>query len=229
MMNLFTKFEKIGYGILAVIVLLGLYLGLSDDVYFDVNYAQEDGPVEWGTAIMLFAIFVLSLYHLIKFWTTKKLLWKVGTFLFVVLFLFAAGEEISWGQRIFGVESNEFFIENNAQGETNLHNLVVGEKKINKIIFSQLLFLVMFLYLIITPILFRKYKWFKNLANTFAVPIVKWHHTIAFLVITILVALNPASRKWEVYELAFGAIFFLIFLVPLNKEIFEKEKATSEN
>jgi len=228
-MNLFTKFEKIGYGILAVIVLLGLYLGLSDDVYFDVNYAQEDGPVEWGTAIMLFAIFVLSLYHLIKFWTTKKLLWKVGTFLFVVLFLFAAGEEISWGQRIFGVESNEFFIENNAQGETNLHNLVVGEKKINKIIFSQLLFLVMFLYLIITPILFRKYKWFKNLANTFAVPIVKWHHTIAFLVITILVALNPASRKWEVYELAFGAIFFLIFLVPLNKEIFEKEKATSEN
>ena len=229
MMNHFTKFEKIGYGILAVIVLLGLYLGLSDDIYFDVNYAQEDGPVEWGTAIMLFAIFVLSLYHLIKFWSIKKLLWKVGTFLFVVLFLFAAGEEISWGQRIFGVESSEFFIENNAQGETNLHNLVVGEKKINKIIFSQLLFLVMFLYLIVTPILFRKYNWFKNLANTFAVPIVKWHHTIAFLVITILVALNPASRKWEVYELAFGAIFFLIFLGPLNKEIFEKEKATSGN
>src|SRR5690606_35883388 len=123
-------------------------------------------------------IFVLSLYHLIKLWHTKKIWWKLGTFLFVVLFLFAAGEEISWGQRIFGVESSEFFIENNAQGETNLHNLVVGEKKINKIIFSQLLFLVMFIYLIITPILFRKYKWFKDLANNFAVPIVKWHHTI---------------------------------------------------
>ncbi len=142
----------------------------------------------------------------------------------MVLFLFAAGEEISWGQRIFGVESSEFFIENNAQGETNLHNLVVGEKKINKIIFSQLLFLVMFLYLLITPILFRKFSWFKNLANKFAVPIVKWHHTIAFIVVTVLVALNPASRKWEVYELAFGAIFFLIFLGPLNKEIFEPEQ-----
>ncbi|MCM4153359.1 hypothetical protein DHD05_17335 [Arenibacter sp. N53] len=223
-MKIFTKFEKIGYGILAIVVLTGLYLGLCDDEYFDVNYAQEDGPVEWGTAIMLFGIFVLSLYHLISLWTTKKMLWKLGTFLFVVLFLFAAGEEISWGQRIFGVESSEFFIENNAQGETNLHNLVVGEKKINKIIFSQLLFLVMFLYLIITPILFRKFNWFKNLANTLAVPIVKWHHTIAFLVITIFVALNPASRKWEVYELAFGAIFFLIFLGPLNKEIFDKDQ-----
>jgi hypothetical protein len=224
MKNIFSKIEKIGYSILALIVLLGLYLGLRDDIYFVVNYAQEDGPVEWGTAVMLFGIFVLSLYHLITLWNTKKVLWKLGTFLFVVLFLFAAGEEISWGQRIFGVESSEFFIENNAQGETNLHNLVVGEKKINKIIFSQLLFLVMFLYLLVAPILFRKYTWFKELANTFAVPIVKWHHTIAFLVVTVFVALNPASRTWEVYELAFGAIFFLIFLGPLNKEIFEREQ-----
>ncbi|MCM4165631.1 hypothetical protein DHC50_18680 [Arenibacter sp. A80] len=222
-MNIFSKIEKIGYGIVLAIVLFGLYIGLMDDIYFDVNYAQEDGPVEWGTAIMLFGIFLLSLYHLIKLWRSKKIWWKLGTFLFVVLFLFASGEEISWGQRIFGVESSEFFIENNAQGETNLHNLVVGEKKINKIIFSQLLFLVMFIYLIITPVLFRKYNWFKDLANKFAVPIVKWHHTIAFLVATVFVALNPASRKWEVYELAFGAIFFLIFLGPLNKEIFERE------
>ncbi len=223
-MNIFSKIEKIAYSILLAIVLFGLILGLWDDIYFDVNYAQEDGPVEWGTAIMLFGIYALSLYHLLTLWNTKKILWKVGTFLFVVLFLFAAGEEISWGQRIFGVESSEFFIENNAQGETNLHNLVVGEKKINKIIFSQLLFLVMFLYLLITPILFRKFSWFKDLANKFAVPIVKWHHTIAFIVVTVLVALNPASRKWEVYELAFGAIFFLIFLGPLNKEIFEPEQ-----
>lgn len=223
-MNIFSKIEKIAYSILLAIVLFGLILGLWDDIYFDVNYAQEDGPVEWGTAIMLFGIFALSLYHLLTLWNTKKILWKVGTFLFVVLFLFAAGEEISWGQRIFGVESSDFFIENNAQGETNLHNLVVGEKKINKIIFSQLLFLVMFLYLLITPILFRKFSWFKDLANKFAVPIVKWHHTIAFIVVTVLVALNPASRKWEVYELAFGAIFFLIFLGPLNKEIFEPEQ-----
>lgn len=217
-----SKIEKTAYLILGLLVSLGLYLGLTNESYFDTQFAQEDGPVEWGTAIMLFGIFVLSLYRLITLGAKKKILWGVGTFIFAALFLFAAGEEISWGQRILGVESSEFFLKNNAQGETNLHNLVVGEKKINKIIFSQLLFLVMFLYLIVTPVLYRKRDWFKKLADNFAVPIVKWHHTISFLVATVFVALNPADRKWEVYELAFGLIFFLVFMGPLNKSIFEK-------
>lgn len=222
-MSHLTKIEKTAYLILGLILLLGLYLGITDEIYFDTQFAQEDGPVEWGTTIMLFGISVLSLYRLMTWGTKKKILWCVGTFIFAVLFLFAAGEEISWGQRIFAVESSEFFLKNNAQGETNLHNLMVGETKINKIIFSQLLFLVMFLYLLVTPVLYRKKKWFKNLADSFAVPIVKWHHTIAFLVATLVVALIPADRKWEVYELAFGVIFFLIFIGPLNKSIFGKE------
>lgn len=141
-MDQLTKIEKTAYLILGVIVLLGLYLGITQEVYFDTQFAQEDGPVEWGTTIMLFGIFALSLYRLITLGSQKKILWCFGTFVFTVLFLFAAGEEISWGQRIFAVESSEFFLKNNAQGETNLHNLVVGETKINKIIFSQLLFLV---------------------------------------------------------------------------------------
>lgn len=40
-----------------------------------------------------------------------------------LLFFVAFAEEISWGQRIFGVETPEFLKEHNAQGETNLHNL----------------------------------------------------------------------------------------------------------
>src|SRR5690554_1758698 len=223
MMEHLTKIEKTAYLILGLIVLFGLYLGITQETYFDTKFAQEDGPVEWGTTVMLFGIFVLSLYRLITLGAKKKILWCIGTFIFAVLFLFAAGEEISWGQRIFAVESSEFFLKNNAQGETNLHNLVVGEKKINKIIFSQLLFLVMFLYLIVAPLLYRKQDWFKKLADSFAVPIVKWHHTIAFLIVTVLVALNPADRTWEVYELAFGLIFLLVFIGPLNKWIFEKE------
>lgn len=223
MMNHLTKIEKIAYLILGILVLSGLYLGITEEVYFDTKYAQEDGPVEWGTTIMLFGIFVLSVYRLITLGPKKKILWRIGTFIFAILFFFAAGEEISWGQRIFAVESSEFFLKNNAQGETNLHNLMVGETKINKIIFSQLLFLVMFLYLIVTPVLYRKQNWFKKLADNFAVPIVKWHQTIAFLIATVFVALNPADRKWEVYELAFGAIFLLVFIRPLNKFIFENE------
>ncbi len=223
-MKQLSKFEKVAYAVLLLTLLSGLAIGLTDEEYFNTRFAQEDGPVEWATAIMLLGISVLSLYHLISLWKFKKSLWKVGTILFVILFFFGAGEEISWGQRIFEVESSEFFLKNNAQGETNLHNLVVGEKKINKIIFSQLLFVVMFLYLIVSPILYRKQKWFKNLADSFAVPIVKWHHTIAFLVATAFVALNSADRTWEVYEFAFGLVFFAIFLGPLNAWIFQKKE-----
>ncbi|MCH8148930.1 MAG: tetratricopeptide repeat protein [Planctomycetes bacterium] len=35
-------------------------------------------------------------------------------------------EEISWGQRLAGFSSPEFFRENNLQGETNIHNFLTG-------------------------------------------------------------------------------------------------------
>ncbi|MCL5245914.1 hypothetical protein M4I21_08870 [Cellulophaga sp. 20_2_10] len=215
--------DKIVYAVLFVICSVGLYFGLTDKDFFDKSYAQEDGLVECGTALALFIVSLICFYRLLTISKGKSITWKIGTFLFAILFLFGAGEEISWGQRIFEVQSSEFFIENNAQGETNLHNMVVGETKVNKLIFSQLLMVVMVLYLIVSPFLYRKQQWFKNLVNMFAVPIVKWHHTIAFLAATALVISNPAGRTWEVYELVFGAIFILIFLAPLNDSIFKKE------
>ena len=38
--------------------------------------------------------------------------------------LLFAGEEISWGQRIFGFESTGVFAKANYQGETNFHNFI---------------------------------------------------------------------------------------------------------
>lgn len=218
-----SKIESFGYMFLIITFVNSLYFGFTDVLLFNEHFAQEDGLVENETALMLLGVSLLSLYHLFRLRKFKKPLWKLGTILFVILFFFAAGEEISWGQRIFGVESGEFFQQNNAQGETNLHNLVVGDTKVNKLVFSQLLMVVMVLYLVATPLLYRKVRWIKNLADTFAVPIVQWRHTIAFIISTIFVSIIPADRKWEVYELAFGVIFFLIFLNPFNSHIFSKE------
>ncbi|RAV29785.1 hypothetical protein [Sinomicrobium soli] len=219
-----SKTELLGFMFLLVTFVNSLYFGFTDEMLFNEHYAQEDGLVENETALMLLGVSLLCIYHLFRGWKYKKILWKTGTVIFAVLFFFAAGEEISWGQRIFGITSGDFFVENNAQGETNLHNLVVGDTKINKLIFSQLLMVVMVTYLLIVPLLYRKTRWVKNLADTFAVPIVAWKHTIAFIACTILVSIIPADRKWEVYELAFGILFFLIFLAPFNRHIFEKKE-----
>ncbi|MEL4307812.1 hypothetical protein [Joostella sp. CR20] len=218
-----NKTEKLGYAFLAVVFIFSLYLGFTNVDYFNNVFTAEDKTVETGTAIMLLCVSLLCFYRLFSISKGKSTTWKIGVLLFAILFFFGAGEEISWGQRIFGIESGEYFLQNNAQKETNLHNLVVGGKKVNKIIFSQLLMVAMVIYLIALPIMYRKMEWVKNLADNFAVPVVKWHQTIAFIISTILVAIIPADRKWEVYELAFGIIFFLIFLYPLNGYLFNKK------
>lgn len=41
----------------------------------------------------------------------------------ILVFTFLAGEEISWGQRIFGFSTSGYLAENNLQNETTLHNL----------------------------------------------------------------------------------------------------------
>lgn len=220
MLGTLTKTDKIGYLFLLFVLALGVYFSFTDVAYFDNSYTREDGAVEWSTSIMLFVISILCFYRLFTIGKYKPTLWKLGVLAFAIIFFFGAGEEISWGQRIFGITSGDFFTENNAQGETNLHNLVVGGTKLNKLIFSQLLMIVMLTYLLIMPVLYRRKNNIKKLVNKFAVPIVKWHHTIAFVLATVIVVIMPSKRKWELYELAFGVIFLLIFLAPLNKHIF---------
>jgi len=219
-MKALTNIDKAAYLFLIVIFGLGIYYANTDLTYFDEVYTVEDGFVENGSAVFLFISSMLLLYRFFKLFKHKGLFWKVGILGLAFIFFFGAGEEISWGQRIFNVQSSEYFIENNAQGETNLHNLVVNDTKINKLIFSQLLTVVLVIYLIITPFLYRKFEWVKSLANKFAVPIVQWHHTISFLIGTLLLVFISSNRKWEIYELAFSVIFLLIFIKPLNKEIY---------
>lgn len=219
-MKALTNIDKAAYLFLIVIFGLGIYYANTDLTYFDEVYTVEDGFVESGSAIFLFISSMLLLFRFFKLFKHKDLFWKIGVLGLAFVFFFGAGEEISWGQRIFNVTSSEYFIENNAQGETNLHNLVVNDTKINKLIFSQLLTVILVIYLIIAPFLYRKFAWVKTLANKFAVPIVQWHHTISFLIGTMLLVFISSNRKWEIYELAFSVIFLLIFIKPFNKEIY---------
>ena len=220
-MKTLTLVDKIAYIFLIIIFGFGIYYANSNLTYFDEVYTKEDGFVEYGTALLLFCSSILLFSRFIKLQKTKKTLWKLGILAIAFVFIFGAGEEISWGQRIFNIESSAYFKENNAQAETNLHNMVVNGKKINKLIFSQMLTVILIIYLLILPFIYRKFTGIKKLVDNFAVPIVKWHQTIAFLLTTAILVFISSNRKWELYELAFGVIFFLIFLSPFNKEIYE--------
>src|SRR4051794_38935369 len=84
---------------------------------------QEDGPIEWTQ-------FVAFLFASVAFAAAAVMLGRRGDYLGAVLVGLGAlvvfgiaGEEISWGQRIFGLETPETLTEINHQNELNLHNI----------------------------------------------------------------------------------------------------------
>jgi len=219
-----TKTETVLFLALGVIMILSGYFGWTDEEFFNLTFAREDGAIEYATFVFLLLISLLQFYRLFAVGKNKKILWKVSVFFLAILFLFGAGEEISWGQRIFGIQSGDFFSNNNLQRETNLHNLKIGDVKLNTLIFSQLLTAIMALYLLLMPFLYRKFTWAKNLVDSFVVPVPQNTHILAFLINTLFIVILPnLSRKWEVYELFFAAIFWLIFLNPTNKYLYARE------
>lgn len=83
--------------------------------------ACEDGPVEYVQAVVCFIAFIVGAI----FWTKTRdyPLWMRAFFLLgVVGALYAALEEVSYGQRIFGWMTPESWGLVNDQDETNLHN-----------------------------------------------------------------------------------------------------------
>ena len=203
---------------------MGVYFSYASSAYFDENFAAEDGVIEYSTAILLFCSSVLLIVRFINLKSGKEIFWKMGILISAILFFFAAGEEISWGQRLFNISSGEFFEENNLQKETNLHNLTVGEVNLNKLIFGKLITIFLLFYLLVLPVLYKKYRWVNTAMDNFAIPVVQWHHSAAFIAATFFVLLIDSGRKWEVYEFCFALIFFMIFLNPLNKSIYERSK-----
>jgi hypothetical protein len=84
---------------------------------------QEDGPAEWLSTIAFILTGLVSLRIAFSRFKAGHP-WQAWLFVAVALvMLFAGGEEISWGQRVFGWETPQELMDVNDQGETNLHNI----------------------------------------------------------------------------------------------------------
>ncbi len=223
MFNQMHKIEKIAYPIIALYVLIGMGFALVSPEYFTRVVAREDGLIEWLTVLALSLSFVVCIHRIFVLRSSKNLAFLgVWSFLALVCF-FGAGEEISWGQRIFNVESSEWFKQNNAQAETNLHNLVVDGKKVNKIIFSMLLGVALLTYLLVFTTLYRRSEKFQKLCDYLGVPIAQWHQVVAWIAVALIVegVIKHVNRSSELFESAAAFVFLLNIYVPFNKKIFE--------
>ncbi len=202
--------------LLAIGALATLYFVLLRPDMFSTVFTVEDGPIEYTTAILLFCACLVLADHARRALGYSR--WLLA--LYALAFFFAAGEEVSWGQRIFSIESSDFFMANNYQGETNLHNLVIGDIHLAEEVFGNALSLILLSYLVVLPLVYPIAGWARVFCKALAVPVPPKHMAALALIWTGFVASIPLARNWEVYEFAFPVFALLIFLNPVNRERF---------
>ncbi|MEI8347359.1 MAG: hypothetical protein WCG27_07825 [Pseudomonadota bacterium] len=218
--------EKVIYFIVLFHVLLGMALAWFNLAYFETHYVSEEGIIEWMTFDSLLLIGVLSFYRFNLF---KKKKWPFLIVLFItgLFFLICAGEEISWGQRLIGLKSPQYFLTHNSDGATNFHDCLLkhllGEKRpfrVDDYILWPVIGSVAVFYLLLAPFLYRHSKKIRQFANGLAIPVPKPLHVVAFIILVILSLLIPSAQKMEILKFASGWVLFLLVLYPQNEDNF---------
>jgi len=223
-MNTIGRFEIGVLAVVGVLFSIGVYFSFADEEFFKLVYVVEDGFIEWLTVVGLLCCMVVCGKRVVSLVGKRSVPFVAVTGLLTLFFFFGAGEEISWGQRLFEVESSDFFKNNNAQAETNLHNLVVGGTKINKLIFGTGFALILLSYLLIVTPLYRTKAGARNFFINFGVPIPKNYHIAAYFILMIVVeGVMESSKRGELTEFVGSFIVFLNLMFPYNKEIFDSE------
>lgn len=217
------KIEKVIYFCVFSLIIAGTIIARVNHDFFQGTYVVEDGVIEWLTVVALISGSILCFKRAIALRKERKFLFLAATVCLGLIFLFGAGEEISWGQRIFDVKSPDFFVANNSQQETNLHNLVVSGKKINKLIFGTLLGILIAIYFLIIPVVYRKMDKFKKLIDSFAIPIPKNIHIILYIFLFALATASGSPKKGELLEFGGCWIFFMMILFPYNLDVYKKK------
>ena len=150
-----------------------LSITIPEDHYFELIGAFSF----LVTSLLFFYGFRMARKTLDKSWPSlMKQLVYLGL---AVLFLFGAGEEISWGQRILGFQTPEPLSEVNRQEEFNIHNLSAWEA--SEFLDPDRLFdIFWFLFAVFTPAVALVVPAFKTFAGKF-IPIVFWGIGVLFL------------------------------------------------
>jgi len=223
--------------------LYGLFLFIFlkwkvDFVFYSLD--KEDSVLEYSQFFVYLATSILSLVsfnHIrkLKKKTAVGVVWLILYFLSFVFFFVVSGEEISWGQRIFEIETPAEVAIENRQGELNLHNNIY---LFDYVYWGYLVigFYGMFSWLLkYLPIRIKKIK----LACYFKPILSKWYLISYFLVIvgyviwrfisieSSLIIWNEnaggAFDIWEETAELFPAIGFLVIYLRSYFKIRKKE------
>ncbi|SHL50473.1 hypothetical protein SAMN05444414_11680 [Roseovarius marisflavi] len=210
--------DRMLMALIATTLAASVVIAVVDPTYFHRVFAAEDHLVENATALFLLIAGLVLARNALSL--RKRGQWRAMalTGLYAAMFVFAAGEEISWGQRIFGWQSGAFFTQNNYQGETNLHNLMIGDLRLAQAVFGGPLTVAILLYLVVFPLLYPRVRFIRALADRLAAPVPGMRHAGFAVLGSVIIGLLDVPRKWEVYELVFALMATSTFLLPQNPD-----------
>jgi len=170
----------------------------------------EDGIFESLTAIAFFSssFFILKSILLLR---KKSTIWNKNEYKIIfialvsigIIFLFIALEEISWGQRIFGLETPSRLSQLNLQNELNIHNIFTP-------VFREVYFsigVLILLIMIIAPLIDR------ILCSSF------YHHVFPhpdLIVLAYFIAFTSFIGAGELFE-EMASLFSLIYSIRVFK------------
>lgn len=84
---------------------------------------REDSAIEWLQVVGYAAAFVFATLLAVRLWRRGQRLIGAAYAALAIGCLFIMGEELSWGQRLFGLDTPAPLAEVNRRGEINVHNV----------------------------------------------------------------------------------------------------------
>jgi len=192
-----------------IFIICGLTLTLLINSELYTYFSREDRLAEYLSAIVFLItsiFFFLSIPFSFNNKSFKYSVWRtiLLTFLGIGFFL-VAGEEISWGQRIFNIETPETLKEINDQGELNFHN-------INKRFFDDLLdrSTILFVFVGLLLLVF-------NTKRVIGLPSPDIYLICSF-------AITPFYHQYGVKSLDFHHLIYLFFILMIIFSTYKKNR-----
>lgn len=207
-LNLYN-FELLAYVIFAVLSTCTVFYLFY---YSPVNYTTlitEDHIAEYGTSVSFglagIILLILSFLHGPK---VRRVVW----ILIGIMALIIAAEEISWGQRIFNVETPGILSEHNLQKEVTIHNLVAFNT-VNQKLHTIASYLIL-MYLVFSLVVFASKPGLEEKLTSIGLPLIPIKLIPVFLLAPYFFIFYPTSKADEIGELFLG-IAVLIWATDL--------------
>jgi hypothetical protein len=211
---------KYGGILFSILLSYSIFLFCSDEVV--IHLTKEDHLYEYLCALFLLAASIMFFIAFLKDKTGNDLiLFKTSKNYFLlilaILFFWGFGEDLSWGQRIFNVQTPAWLEQMNYQEETNIHNLKLFRGLLDEgHIFNY--FWITFCW--IMPFLYKISPAARKFLNKINLPIVPFWLSIFFLIsfaFNFVIKLNLSGDLMvhaisEVKETSF-CVLFLIFSI----------------